>query len=137
MNNEISDLIGRLERLHIERQALLRQEQEITERLREATDTRRDTGAGGAVQPGRVSPTPAAPGQGRFQVGDRVFIQNRIRHVPRERNANPGDRAAIVQRASRHRVDITTYNGLSTWRRPENLRYLRAEEHLNIIQGHY
>ena len=86
---DVEDITARLQQLQLQRESILREEQELLRRLtgettREAAD---------------------------IAVGDRVFIENRISHVPLGRRATRKDRAAIVQRVDPKCVYITTYNG--------------------------
>ena len=132
----LQGLITRLQQIQLERDTLLREERQVTARLEEAVRATREGSRNGtgASDPGRVSPPPQAGTQreGTFNVGERVIIVNRIRHVPFSRRATPADRAATVQRVTEDRIFITTYNGYSTWRRASNLRRLTEQEHRNI-----
>ena len=110
-NRDVEDITTRLQQLQLQRESILREEQELLRRLTGET-TREPEG---------------------IAVGDRVFIENRISHVPLGRRATPKDCAAIVQRVDPKRIYITTYNGYSTWRAPTNLRRLTECKHKNIL----
>jgi hypothetical protein len=62
-----------------------------------------------------------------FVTGDRVVITNNIRR-PLNRPVNKGDRTAIVINVTPKRIDLTTSNGVTTWRAPHNLRLRRHDE---------
>ena len=132
--DDIETLIRRLQDLQTEERC-------FTELIRQAASSRQQGQSNRGARAGRVSPPPAAPRQGpppargRYSVGQRVFIENRIRHVPFSRRANPSDRAATVQRVTEDRIYITTYNGYETWRHPSNIRSLSEQEHQNIVDG--
>ena len=59
-----------------------------------------------------------------FHIGQRVYITNRITHVPLLRRATEADRTAIVTHFTASRVAIQTINGYNTHRHPKNLRPL-------------
>jgi hypothetical protein len=59
-----------------------------------------------------------------FHIGQRVYITNRITHVPLLRRATEADRTAIVTHFTATRVAIRTLNGVHTHRHPKNLRPL-------------
>jgi hypothetical protein len=59
-----------------------------------------------------------------FYIGQRVYITNRITHVPLLRRATEADRTAIVTHFTPSRVAIRTINGYHTHRHPKNLRPL-------------
>ena len=112
------------------------QQARITQRIAELHQEGRSARSDRPGRARRVSPPPppSAANDRNFSVGQRVFIQNRIRHVPHGRRPNLGDRAAVVQRVSAGRVVVITYNGKETWRHPENLRRLSDQEHHNILE---
>lgn len=141
--------------LHTEERRILQQEQDTLRQIRvhtgtgETRDRRSDRGIEGRVTPtqdnkvphqetqaeatrGSHPPVEEEPQPGVFRVGQRAYIHNRVRHVPPQRRATPLDRACVVQRVSRNRVDIVTYNGHETWRAPGNLRHLSEQEHRDI-----
>jgi hypothetical protein len=68
--------------------------------------------------------TPISP---LFQVGDLVFITNKIRR-PINRPVNNGDRTAVVTKVSLNRIDLRTSNGSYTWRAPQNLQLRTQDE---------
>jgi hypothetical protein len=59
-----------------------------------------------------------------FHIGQRVYITNRITHVPLLRRATEADRTAIVTHFTQSCVAIRTINGYHTHRHPKNLRPL-------------
>jgi len=123
--DEVGDLIRQLQDPQV-------RQQEITLRLSELVDHRAETQGNRAT--GRASPPPVErTAREGFEVGERVFITNNIRHVPFRRRANLRDRAAIAQRILNDRVHITTCNGCETWRHASNPRKLTDNEHENII----
>jgi hypothetical protein len=68
--------------------------------------------------------TPISP---PFQVGDLVFITNKVRR-PINRQVNNGDRTAVITKVSPNRIDIRTSNGSFTWRAPQNLQLQSQDE---------
>jgi hypothetical protein len=62
-----------------------------------------------------------------FQIGDRVYIINRLHRI-RDRPPNKGDRISIVTGFLGDRVYITTLNNFETWRIATNLRRARSDE---------
>lgn len=125
-DDEIARLIARLQELQTRQQEILAEELQITQRIQEAT-TRVNSSQDTPDTSGRVSPDP-----GVFTIGQHVFIQNRITHVQRFRRPNLADRAAVVQRLTRDRIYVRTYNGHDTWRSPTNLRHLSIDERTEI-----
>jgi hypothetical protein len=69
-------------------------------------------------------PVPPEPTVAAFHIGQRVYITNRITHVPLLRRAMEADRTAIVTHFTATRVAIRTINGFNTHRHPKNLRPL-------------
>jgi len=133
--DELGNLITRLSELQLQRQNILQEEQRITQRIAELPRRGEDDRHRAAHAPSRVSPPPPpAPRRGVFSVGQRVFIENRIRHVPFGRRASPADRAAVVHRVTTDKVHIVTYNGFETWRHPANIRHLTNQEHRDITE---
>ena len=125
MSEEVTRLINKLNDLHIRRRRIDEEEEDTLARLqRELRDT------SNREAPPAVAAVVEDPDPHLFAVGDHVHIENRIRHVALF--ANPADRAAIVTRVQPHRIEITTYNGYSTWRAPNNLRHLSEREQNNI-----
>jgi hypothetical protein len=72
----------------------------------------------------REPASPVAPTVAVFHIGQRVYITNRITHVPLLRRATEADRTAIVTHFTATRVAIRTINGVHTHRHPKNLRPL-------------
>jgi hypothetical protein len=71
--------------------------------------------------------TPVATNTPPFQVGDLVFITNKVRrHINRQ--VNNGDRTAVITKISPNRIDIRTSNGFFTWRAPQNLQLQSQDE---------
>jgi hypothetical protein len=69
-------------------------------------------------------PVPPEPTVAAFHIGQRVYITNRITHVPLLRRATEADRTAIVTHFTPSRVAIRTITGHHTHRHPKNLRPL-------------
>ena len=139
MSDDEASIISRLERLHIARRELIAEEERLLQELRTGENPQ-PPGAAGAAQgreraSGRVVGRGVVDRTGRrqdFQVGDHVFITNNIRHVPFRRRATPADRAAVIERTTDNRIYFHTYNGYSTWRHRDNLRFLTPREQTNI-----
>lgn len=126
---DLESLIERLHQLRLERQRILNEEERTIASLRDLTRSR----ARRQHQNRGVSPDPTEhPHPGVFEVGQHVYIDNRIRHVPLTRRTTPADRAAVVARVTVDRIYIQTYNGYETWRHPGNLRHLTDRERANI-----
>jgi len=125
MVDDIEDIIRQLEELRIERSRISDRERQLLSQLAITT---------GRTTTNRVTPTEIEndTDSSIFYVGQRVYIQNRIRHVPFSRRATPKDRAGIVSRIQDERIYLTTYNGYSTWRNRDNLRHLTDREHDTI-----
>lgn len=107
---EVDRLLRELRNLHF------RTEQVITE----LENLRRDEQAPERV-PSRQETQPP------FVRGDRVYIRNQIRHVPRTRQSTAKDRAATVERVIGERIEIRTANGYATWRIARNLRSITED----------
>ena len=70
--------------------------------------------------------------QQQLQVGDHIYIKNKISHSDRP---NAADRAGVVTDIAHYpkqQVFLTTYSGVETWRSPLNLRQLSAEEKIRL-----
>ena len=66
--------------------------------------------------------------QQQLQVGNHIYIKNKISHSDRP---NAADRAGVITDVAHHpkqRVFLTTYSGVETWHSPLNLRQLSTEE---------
>ena len=66
--------------------------------------------------------------QQQLQVGDHIYIKNKISHSDRP---NAADRAGVVSDIAHYpkqQVFLTTYAGVETWRSPLNLHRLSPEE---------
>ena len=66
--------------------------------------------------------------QQQLQVGDHIYIKNKISHSDRP---NAADRAGVVADIAHYpkqQVFLTIYSGVETWRSPLNLRRLSSEE---------
>ena len=71
----------------------------------------------------------------QLQVGDHIYIKNKISHSDRPSAA---DRAGIVMDIAQQpnqQVFFTTYSGVETWRSPLNLRHLSTEEKICLRQS--
>jgi hypothetical protein len=71
--------------------------------------------------------TPKSSDTNSFKVNDRMVITNKVLR-PLNRQANKGDRTAVVVKEDKQRIDIRTSNGTSTWRAPHNLRLRHHDE---------
>ena len=65
-------------------------------------------------------------------VGDKVFITNKISHVPNTRTSTPADRAAVVTRLHLNQIHLKTINRHYTWRIRKNLRKITDQEYDEI-----
>ena len=68
----------------------------------------------------------------QVQVGDHIYIKNKISHLDRP---NAADRASVVTDIAHYpkqQVFLTTYSGVETWRSPLNLRHLSSEEKIRL-----
>ena len=131
-HSPIDVLTDQLRELHIQRENMLREERRIAQEIEAAFAAHQPSQE---ARTGRVTPPPqprTAPAPGEFHVGQHVFIEDRIRHAPFGRRANPGDRAAVVQQVTADRVCTNTCNGHSTWRHRDNLRHLTEQEQRDI-----
>ena len=71
----------------------------------------------------------------QLQVGDHIYIKNKISHLDRPSVA---DRAGIVTdiaQQPQQQVFFTTYSGVETWHSPLNLRRLSTEEKICLRQS--
>lgn len=131
--DELKGLILKLQRLKIEGDQIRAEEQTVLKRLsvlvatKDSKDTKRTS-----------IPTNVIPTEGDsvpFEIGEHVYIKNKIRHVPSSRRINRKDRASVVDRIINEKVYITTYNGSSTWRHHKNLNSLTLSEQKNIREN--
>ena len=70
--------------------------------------------------------------QQQLQVGDHIYIKNKISHSDRP---NAADRAGVVTDIAHYlkqQVFLTTYSGVETWHSPLNLRRLSSEEKIRL-----
>ena len=68
----------------------------------------------------------------QVQVGDHIYIKNKISHSDQP---NTADRAGVVTDIAHYpkqQVFLTTYSGVETWRSPLNLRHLSSEEKIQL-----
>lgn len=119
---DIESIIQRLKELQVHRDHIREEERQL---LARAEDLLRPTSQTGRVSP---EPNPRRETTPTFRTGEKVYITNRIRHVPGTRHAILADRACVVQRTTPDRVYIRTYNGYETWRAANNLRLLSESE---------
>lgn len=137
-SRDIQTIIERLNSLSLERQRIAEKERAL---LRQATLLTSNTG--GQPDPaqhgrgGRISPiedefVDAEEEEGVFEVGDHIYIENRIRHVPFRLRPAPQDRTGIEHRVTEDRVYLRTYNGYDTWRNSRNVRRLSESERENL-----
>jgi hypothetical protein len=127
---DLRRLIERLQQLHIQRENISAEERLILQTIHQpliGNNTERS--APRAVVVDEVVTTRIATVVPVFQVGQQVYITNRITHTGIVRRATNADRAAIITHfTSTGRVGIRTYNGYNTNRQPTNLRLLTPEE---------
>ena len=70
--------------------------------------------------------------QQQLQVGDHIYIKNKISHSDRP---NTADRASVVTDIAHYpkqQVFLTTYSGVETWHSPLNLCRLSSEEKIRL-----
>ena len=70
--------------------------------------------------------------QQQLQVGDHIYIKNKISHSDRP---NAADRAGVITDIAHHpkqQVFLTTYSGVETWHSPLNLCRLSTEEKIRL-----
>lgn len=125
-NREVDKLTQELEELRIRRERINSEEKLALARLKSAV--------AGTNRHGDQEHAVPRTAKRSFTVGQRVYITNRIGHVPLTRRTTLKDRAGTVQRVTKSRVYITTYNGNETWRIPGNVRQLTNEEHEEIVK---
>jgi hypothetical protein len=135
----LNQLIERLRQLHLEQETILQALEDIAQQdivveqepraniipnvvpnvVSNVVPNERDTAPSTPIAEavGVSSPTV-------FYIGQRVYITNRITHVPLLRRATEADRTAIVTHFTPSRVAIRTINGYHTHRHPKNLRPL-------------
>jgi hypothetical protein len=132
----LNQLIERLQQLHLEQETILQALEDIAQqdiivdqepRANVIQGNERDrtpapTAAAVTVVAPVTLPTPSTPTV--FYIGQRVYITNRITHVPLLRRATEADRTAIVTHFTATRVAIRTITGVHTHRHPKNLRPL-------------
>ena len=87
--------------------------------------------------PTRSITTPTKNGQTKpqLQVGDHIYIKNKISHSERP---NAADRAGIITaiaRQPKQQVFFTTYTGEETWCSPLNIRHLSKEEKTQLRES--
>jgi hypothetical protein len=144
MDHSLNELIARLQHLHLEQARIIRALEDIAEI--EIVPVERGTAptitanltvvpVPPVVAPVPVIAEPATPVASPvtpashtvvniFHIGQRVYITNRITHVPLLRRATEADRTAIVTHFTPSHVAIRTINGYHTHRHPKNLRPL-------------
>ena len=70
--------------------------------------------------------------QQQLQVGDHIYIKNKISHSDRP---NVADRASVITDIAHHpkqQVFLTTYSGVKTWHSLLNLCRLSTEEKIRL-----
>ena len=80
------------------------------------------------VQSTSVTPVNQNTSTQQLQVGDHIYIKNKISHSDRP---NAKDRVGVVTGIAHHpkqQVFLMTYSGVETWRSPLNLRRLSSDE---------
>ena len=142
LQDDLTEVIQRLQGLQLQRQQLRDEERQLDQEESFILSRITTHVAAQAADSSRVDippdirqqrETPREPVTARlsdrFQPGEHVFITSEIRHV-QGRRITEADRAAIIDRVGRDRVEIQTYNGFKTWRKPKNLRPLTSEERI-------
>jgi hypothetical protein len=137
--DSLNELITRLQHLHLEQARIIRALEDIVEIEIEpfvaatsdtiVVPTVLETNERGTATTTPTPRTPTAEAVGVssptvFYIGQRVYITNRITHVPLLRRATEADRTAIVTHFTATRVAIRTITGIHTHRHPKNLRPL-------------
>ena len=133
MKSGVPSLLRKLEEIHAKRERLLQEETVIIKQLRLLTILQTEEDSTAAPLDCHSLPPGDSVTDSQFTPGKRVYIENRIHHLPSNCPAGPKDRAAIVQRTRNNQVFIRTYNGHDTWRSPRNLRLLTPIEHNDIV----
>ena len=113
MTTDLDSLIDRLQAIQIKQTELFKEQARIVDRIVAARSTAAVTIASNRQQTGA-----------ELQRGDRVFITNLTTHGSSNRH-----RAAVVTAAYSNRIELKTYSGHFTWRKPKNLRRLKPSEH--------
>lgn len=122
-DNDLNKLVKQLEELRIERERIGYEERRIIEQIKDASSST------------KANSQPDSTEEAQFAIGQRVYITNRVGHVPFTRRTSPKDRAAVVNRVTKTRVYITTYNGYDTWRHSSNLKRLTRAKHEDIVSS--
>jgi hypothetical protein len=127
--DSLNELIARLQHLHLEQARIIRALEDIAEieiePIERGTAPTRTATPTAVPVPPVVVPVPViAEVATVFHIGQRVYITNRITHVPLLRRASEADRTAVVTHFTPTRVAIRTVNGFNTHRHPKNLRPL-------------
>jgi hypothetical protein len=123
--DSLNELIARLQHLHLEQARIIRALEDIAEIEIEPVTVPPVVVPVPVIAEPATPVTPASPTVVTvFHIGQRVYITNRITHVPLLRRATEADRTAIVTHFTATRVAIHTINGFHTHRHPKNLRPL-------------
>ena len=64
----------------------------------------------------------------QLQVGDHIYIKNKILHSDRPRVADRAGIITAIAQQPKQQVFFTTYTGVETWRSPLNICHLSKEE---------
>ena len=64
----------------------------------------------------------------QLQVGDHIYIKNKISHSDQPRAADRAGIITAIAQQPKQQVFFTTYTGVETWRSPLNIRHLSKEE---------
>ena len=64
----------------------------------------------------------------QLQVGDHIYIKNKIAHSDRPSAADRAGIITAIAQQPKQQVFFTTYKGVEMWRSPLNLRQLSKEE---------
>ena len=116
MTNDLDSLIDCLQAIQIQQTELFKEQARIVDRIVAARSTGRSSPV---TVPSNLQQTAV-----ELQRGDRVFITNITTHGSSNRH-----HAAVVTAAYSNRIELKTYSGHFTWRKPKNLRRLKPSEH--------
>ena len=131
---DLRQLIERLQQLHIQRERISAEERRILQEIHQPfigdnNNTERPTQRAVVEDDNAVVETVTVVPTQDFQLGQHVYITNTITHTGLVRRATHADRAAIVTHfTNTGRIGLRTYNGYRTHRLSGNLRPLTPEE---------
>ena len=71
----------------------------------------------------------------QLQVGDHIYIKNKISHSDRPSVADRAGIITAIAQQLKQQVFFTTYTGVETWRSPLNIRHLSKEEKTRLRES--